>query len=35
MQIMNEIAPFVDHGDCVVIQVNDELRKIKKNFKCK
>ena len=32
---MSIINSFIDYGDCVVITVNDEIRKIKKNFKCK
>ena len=27
--------PFLDVGDCVIINVNDEVRKIKKEFKVK
>ena len=26
---------FIDAGDCVIIAVNDDLRKLKKDFKCK
>ncbi len=32
---LNNQNQFLDQGDCVVINVNDEVRKIKKNFKCK
>eukprot|EP00347_Sterkiella_histriomuscorum_P003287 403364863 len=32
---LNYLNQFIDYGDCVVINVNDEVRKIKKNFKCK
>lgn len=31
----NGFNKFIDAGDCVVIAVNDDLRKIKRDFKCK
>lgn len=29
------MARFIDSGDCVVITVHDDVRKIKRDFKCK
>jgi hypothetical protein len=33
--IANGYNKFIDAGDCVVITVNDDLRKLKRDFKCK
>lgn len=29
------MARFIDSGDCVVITVHDDVRKIKRDFRCK
>lgn len=29
------MGKFIDSGDCVVITVHDDVRKIKRDFKCK
>ncbi len=33
--MVNGFNKFIDAGDCVVITVNDDLRKLKRDFKCK
>lgn len=35
VDIANNLSRFIDSGDCVIITVHDDLRKIKRDFKCK
>jgi hypothetical protein len=34
-EIATNLSRFIDSGDCIVITVHDDIRKIKRDFKCK